>query len=459
MTPERPRIRTAVELLATLEAGNWDEVVGVAEGGSIDFKSHPYLLDTDAGKYELAKDVAAFAGTPGMSTIVLPVHTEARTDSPFEHAVEVRPAAANLLDPRRHRDVVASHIYPSVRDLDIRLIPAPGKTDKYVQAIVIPEQRDGDRPFIVLGPLGAGGSKIQGWLIGVPTRSGDGTEQIRPSELHELIVRGRSVAGRLDEIATMLARDTNAARPAVPILAELQARDLFGRPDQQGGIVYPPTFFLTAHPVEQATIPRLFARDGVMHLLETPPFTRHDGWNLVVGTRAELIEGSRLELKSSYKALELSEDGTFIAWARIPGFISRDVIPAGPEQHLHKINPLALVEFVHDFVIVYQAIADYIEPRPESARWCVGLRHVTGNASLPRGPVGGIGWATAELNYEMLLPDSPAYTWCIDDAVNKPAGEIAYSLLERVYAYFKHPTDAIPYLDESRSSVVIPSGG
>jgi hypothetical protein len=60
-----PRARTsgvdAAELLTVLATGDFSRLEGVSEGAAIDFKGEPYQLDDEYGKFELAKDVAAFA--------------------------------------------------------------------------------------------------------------------------------------------------------------------------------------------------------------------------------------------------------------------------------------------------------------------------------------------------------------------------------------------------------------
>ncbi len=76
-----------------------------------------------------------------------------------------------------------------------------------------------------------------------------------------------------------------------------------------------------------------------------------------------------------------------------------------------------------------------------------------GDVVLPLHGVDSFAWLTADIPDDAQLLDTAGFTWGYTERLDKSAGEIAYKLLERVYAFFKHTTDAIPYLDDERSAV------
>ncbi len=49
------------ELMAVLDGGDFDPLLGTIEHQRIEFKEQPYNLDGRRGVYELAKDVSGFA--------------------------------------------------------------------------------------------------------------------------------------------------------------------------------------------------------------------------------------------------------------------------------------------------------------------------------------------------------------------------------------------------------------
>lgn len=74
------------KVIEIFDSGTFDALEGVVEDGRIDFKGQPYDLSSEYGKFELAKDVAAFANGSHDAIIVVGVETEQPTNSPFEIA-------------------------------------------------------------------------------------------------------------------------------------------------------------------------------------------------------------------------------------------------------------------------------------------------------------------------------------------------------------------------------------
>ena len=304
---------------------------------------------------------------------------------------------------------------------------------------------------------------------------------MRESELHELISRGRNLAGRLDELAVLLAhlqehpvteaQPTEAARierptESSPSLAErlaalgqATAAPFVRVADGAGGYYTAPVLYLVAAPTTAVTIPTLFREIGVRQKLENPPATRQDGWNLMTLNRAELVEGNRLSVTSGRrKLIELHEDGTLVAVAPAERLLVRDRLEAEEPggKMLLKINSLGLVEFVHDFVLTYLDLVAYFEPQPEHAYFLIGIDSAKSTAAgelfLPPHGVETIGWMTAD-GFNRKPPDADRLVWGCTAPLHDNAGAIAYPLLERVYAYFKHTSEAIPYLNEQRDAV------
>jgi hypothetical protein len=215
---------TLDEVLQVLESGIFEPLIGVAETGQIDFKGVPYDLTTDHGKMELAKDVIAFANGYGPALIVLGARTAQRPESPFDTVEDVSPIPRERIDEGQYRQVLQSRCYPAIRGVTVTAYRSEQDPGRVLVGIAIPSQNDDDRPFLVLSPLSAEGERVQGWLLGVPTRSLDQTEHIRESELHAWIRGGRSVTSRLDEIILLLGReaDTGPQPPGARVAPDLE---------------------------------------------------------------------------------------------------------------------------------------------------------------------------------------------------------------------------------------------
>jgi hypothetical protein len=489
----------AADVIAILESGSFDGLIGVVEDGHVDFKSQPYKLDSEVGKFELAKDVAAFANGRYAGVIVIGVatevpavagaDTETRAASPFERAAKVIPVLRTVIDEKQYRDIIRERCFPVPSGFSVTAYTPTDGADRCLLAIHVPAQGDSDRPYLVQRPIDPEGSKLQGWLVGIPRRSLDDTEQARPGELHELLARGQNLAARVEEIAVMVAHRQEPERPAkVAPLDEppssnegesavdvnpfglksviRQAKAATMRfstsPDQWGGEVVAPSLTLFARPRESVRIPSLFrgAEGGVREVLERPPMTRQDGWNLGTLDRAEIVDGDHLRLTNgSRKCIELYEDGSFIAIGRFDSLLVAGVYPWGSAPDVPKflkVNSLALIEYIHDFVLTFAALVPFMDPTPANAAFGVQIVSATnwpnGKLFLPAYGVGTYGW---EMPTGAVPPDKNEYEWWTMEALADPIAvrEIALRLVERVYAYFKRQFEEIPYLNEARDAV------
>src|SRR5207244_3678560 len=148
------------------------------------------------------------------------------------------------------------------------------------------------------------------------------------------------------------------------------------------------------------------------------------------------------------------DDGRFVAVARMIDFIARDRTTPREERAAYKINPLALVEYVHDFVMTYKALVEHFDPQPAEARFAIAVLSATGTPSgdlfLPAGGVESLDWM---VGFNAQLPDMAKFAWEYEASLNADPGAIALPLLERVYAYFKNTAESIPYLNDERTAV------
>src|SRR5438132_6772437 len=74
-----------------------------------------------------------------------------------------------------------------------------------------------------------------------------------------------------------------------------------------------PVLHLASQPGPGTSIPDLFRSEEVKEILERPPVTRHDGFNILTYERANIVEGDRFVIDAWRKRLELYKDGTFVA--------------------------------------------------------------------------------------------------------------------------------------------------
>jgi hypothetical protein len=217
-----------------------------------------------------------------------------------------------------------------------------------------------------------------------------------------------------------------------------------------------PRLYLAASPTTAASIPTIFRSGDTRLLIENPPFTRHNGFNLVTYEQGRIEKGEKLTVGGDRKRLDLFPDGTFIAYATFADFLGwpRDEAQFAERP---KINSLALVEFTHDFVQAYERILGHVEPMPERIRVTIGLRsaHFDDQRLLlaPHG-LGSIGF---EYRDGSPAPD-PEVDRTIevdvrDDEPHIDVGATAFQLLEPLYHWFGLETDKMPYTNAEHTAI------
>jgi len=211
-----------------------------------------------------------------------------------------------------------------------------------------------------------------------------------------------------------------------------------------------PRAYLAAAPLQLAHVPTLTRTEGVRQFLENPPSARSAGWDLRTLDRASLVAGDRLRVSNGdRKSLDLLADGTFIAVAAFDGFLSwgPEALPEDP-----KISGLALIEFTYEFVAFYARLAaEHIEPYPTRIRFEIGIHRAIfadgggSETALYLNP----GAINAFPPHVRMAAPEASFGHRQDLAVDPERGidvpVVAFDLVRRVYNWFGHLDDAIPY--------------
>jgi hypothetical protein len=210
-----------------------------------------------------------------------------------------------------------------------------------------------------------------------------------------------------------------------------------------------PVLQLSAAPLQAAEIESLFRSPEAQAVLEHPPVTRQNGFNILTFERAQIVEGERLVIEAWRKRLELFRDGTFIALGTFSDLLGW---PREGAEFVGnpKVNSLALIEFTYDFFKTYEALLDLITPLPLPIRCEIGI---SGAQSLEQ-PLWMAPYALNSIGYEHphARSEAPADTVTRQIAVeagqDKPhvqPGQITYALVEQIYNWFGLPSETIPY--------------
>jgi hypothetical protein len=211
-----------------------------------------------------------------------------------------------------------------------------------------------------------------------------------------------------------------------------------------------PSVVLAAIPKEPVTFKDFFGSKGPRELLEKPG-GRYAGWDMQTHDTARIVRGEYLEVRNGdRKQIQLYEDGTllgkfaaddrFLAWgseARAPGI---------------RLNPLALLEVLYSFVRLYGRLTAFLQPVPREATLRVQIEGALSGdeTSLGLGPYGVDTYAWMLDDERQGAPEASMTREIRAQTVElqQEPGLAAYELAEKIYLWFGHAPDKVPYTME-----------
>lgn len=289
-----------VQLVSYLAAQQPYKIVGTPESEWIDFKSvppeGPYDLSTDKGKFELAKDVAAFSNAGG-GLLVCGFKAKKKQTELYEVAEKVTPFDKKLVDSTKYKDIITEYVRPLIK---VKFFwydhpeSDPDASGHYF-VIEVPPLSETDRWAMVTRGITDNGQFIKNsWTI--PIRNGDTTVFLPPDEVYRLVNDG------------LRTRRGPAAAPT-PVADRVRSRE--GLRTTAGMEETPVLFFQTVPDHPRGLVPDMYADGGLRDILSNQD-TLRDAYAFnwaSVHNRPEPHEGGLLLADASRRALLIESDG------------------------------------------------------------------------------------------------------------------------------------------------------
>lgn len=210
-----------------------------------------------------------------------------------------------------------------------------------------------------------------------------------------------------------------------------------------------PLFILGAAPTSKVSIPNFFAEENeFVKLLEKPPYVRYMGWNMLTLDHPKIVDGQAWEVRNGdRKTIRLYRDGSFVAVT----YADNSFLGWGQSdedfQNNPRLNTLAVIEYVYEFVELYRNILSNFDSVKE-VRFDVAIKNskigdkkLFAVAQKINDPFYGLMGETGELQKDFeaqVLTD-----FQID---NKDSSKfVAFKILEELFGRFGIPSDKIPY--------------
>lgn len=182
----------AIEALVL--AGAADLLVGQAEHQGFDAKTIGYDLSTERDRFEIAKDVAAFANAGRDGTIVFGLRVKKRDGK--DRVIEARPIQLFGFQEIHWIRIIRSRVVPVPEGVRVRVRRTNnGPNPSGYIVLSIPSQPEDLKPFLVKCGVRRDGKVVE-TDITVPVRIGEDTEYSDAAGLHGLLTAGRAALRR-----------------------------------------------------------------------------------------------------------------------------------------------------------------------------------------------------------------------------------------------------------------------
>jgi hypothetical protein len=187
----REGIFTPQSALMILRAGRPDLLLGQPESSWLEAKRMAYELARDAGRIELAQDVARFANAEAGGLLVVGIATHKALG--VDTLSAVMPWNATAATVGRYRAVLNQRSYPPPDDLTAEVVNVK-VTGGQLLVIHVPPQPEELKPFLVQGAIVNG--KVEGAFISIVRRRGEDSVPITAQAIHSTLAAGRALLRR-----------------------------------------------------------------------------------------------------------------------------------------------------------------------------------------------------------------------------------------------------------------------
>ncbi|GGL55205.1 AlbA family DNA-binding domain-containing protein [Planomonospora parontospora] len=418
-------------LIEALASGRPEELLDTAESAWLDFKTAPYALNTDKGKFELCKDVAAFANAQG-GLLVCGIAAAKHSDRAVEVATKLHPFPRERADVDKYIDTLNDYLRPRVMITHHWYqdhARSTAETAAYYLVIEVEPAPEADRYVIVRRMLNDKGMLADG--LAIPLRHGDRTVYLPSEDAYRLInegLRGRETLSGLSGLPHDGLQEE--ADQSLETLQRLQDWD-----------DVPVLLWQSIPPRPVQVLEGLHSDDGVRGALRNQDVLWPTGFNFQDSTgRLRTHEGG-LFIGHNRCAIWVQPNGVMTAGAiATPAMLCWAMDQRGRPE---RLSTYVLTEMT----LEYFRLADQVVvPRvPGTWRHRISARRFAGDRPRRLGP-GGTGASS------FLSDGSPASMDVWDrswPALADPERD-AYEALRNIYALFGVDVDTNPDVDGGR---------
>lgn len=189
-----------------LRSGQLERLVGLGEDETAEYKGRPYDLSWAGERYELAKDVSAFANARG-GQLLVGVTTGRTEERDVDVVVSVEPFSPSAFSIPQYKGIIQEHVYPAILGLEVQFVPRKG-SEEGIGLIQVPPQHPDRGPFLIARVV-EDGEYLKQIVAGYAERHESHNEPLSPKELQRRLMKGSDTVserlGRIEEkVETLL---------------------------------------------------------------------------------------------------------------------------------------------------------------------------------------------------------------------------------------------------------------
>jgi hypothetical protein len=176
---------------AIIDAHAYGSLIGLQEDAWLEAKSGtPYNLDTPEGRYELAKDVAAFGnGTGGI--VIVGLRTTRHATSQTDEITGYDLCSQATFNVTQYGSLIAEYVHPALEGLAVYWLPVNREGTQGLGIIEVPPQNP-DRQYFLIANAVDSGSRIKQFVFGIVRRNESSNDPFTIAQLYQYTQKGKS---------------------------------------------------------------------------------------------------------------------------------------------------------------------------------------------------------------------------------------------------------------------------
>jgi len=184
-----------VAIKTILDEHRFNDLIGLREDAWLEAKSSPYNLETPDARYELAKDVAAFANGAG-GFIIVGLQTQLDQEAQTEEITAFNPCTEANFQIHRYESLIEEYIHPAIQSLNVSWVATNPEATEGLGIIEVPAQNP-DRQYFLIANVVEAGTRIRQIVMGIVRRNESSNEPFTADQLYRYTQDGKSPTAQM----------------------------------------------------------------------------------------------------------------------------------------------------------------------------------------------------------------------------------------------------------------------